>query len=84
MKCVAERISGGGPPWAHEARGAPRWVAHLVHLPLILFAPEILKYSEQIILKFQSVLRTFILVGHFFIAWEIQKIDNTWHFILFN
>ena len=21
MKCVAERISGGGPPWAHEAGG---------------------------------------------------------------
>ena len=23
-ECVGARISGGGPPWAHEARGAPR------------------------------------------------------------
>ena len=23
MKCVAERISGGGPLWAHEVGGAP-------------------------------------------------------------
>ena len=23
-KCMGERISGGGPPWAHEAGGAPR------------------------------------------------------------
>ena len=23
MKCVDARISGGGPPWAHEAGGAP-------------------------------------------------------------
>ena len=23
-KCVGARISGGGPPWAHEAGGAPR------------------------------------------------------------
>ena len=22
-KCVGARISGGGPPWAHEAGGAP-------------------------------------------------------------
>ena len=23
-ECMGERISGGGPPWAHEAGGAPR------------------------------------------------------------
>ena len=23
-ECVGERISGGGPPWAHKAVGAPR------------------------------------------------------------
>ena len=31
-ECVGEGISGGGPPWAHEAGGAPstlvgRWLA---------------------------------------------------------
>ena len=55
--------------------------AHLVHLPLILFAPEILKYSEKIVLNFWSILRTFIF-GSFFIAQEIQKTDKTWHVIL--
>ena len=27
-ECVAAGISGGGPPGAHEAGGAPRGVAH--------------------------------------------------------
>ena len=50
--------------------------SHLVHLPLILFAPEILKYSEKIVLNFQSILRNFIF-GSFFIAREIQKTGKT-------
>ena len=34
-KCMGERISGGGPPWAHEVGGATstlvaRWLAPLV------------------------------------------------------
>ena len=57
--------------------------AHLVYLALILFAQNFLKYSEKIVLIFQSILRTFIF-GSFFIAREIQKTDKTWHFILFN
>ena len=33
-------------------------------------------------IKFSGIPRTFIF-GSFFIAREIQKIDRTWHFILF-
>ena len=31
MKCVAGRINGGGPPWAHKAGGAPRGVGRALH-----------------------------------------------------
>ena len=31
-KCVGAGISGGGPPWAHEAGGAPRGVGRALHL----------------------------------------------------
>ena len=30
-KCVGAGISGGGPPWAHEAGGAPRGVGRALH-----------------------------------------------------
>ena len=52
--CVGERISGGGPPWAHEAGGAPRGVGHALHPrgqvvgpPAVFFVPNILKYSRK-------------------------------------
>ena len=52
--------------------------AHLVHLPLTLFAPEILKYLEKNRIKFSEHSENFIF-GSFFIAREIQKTDKTWH-----
>ena len=30
-ECVGAEISGGGPPWAHEAGGAPRGVGRALH-----------------------------------------------------
>ena len=30
-KRMGAGISGGGPPWAHEAGGAPRGVGHALH-----------------------------------------------------
>ena len=56
--------------------------AHLVHLPLVLFAPEIQKYSEKNRVKFSGHSKNFYF-WVFFIAREIQKIDKTWYFILF-
>ena len=54
MKCVAERISGGGPPWAHEAGGMLRGVGRALHPrgqvddpPVVFSVPNILKYSRK-------------------------------------
>ena len=47
-------ISGGGPPWAHEAGGAPRGVGRALHPrgqvaapPAVIFAQKIPKYSRK-------------------------------------
>ena len=53
-KCVGAGISGGGPPWAHEAGGAPRGVGRALHPrgqvvdpPAVFSVPNILKYSRK-------------------------------------
>ena len=53
-KRMGAGISGGGPPWAHEAGGAPRGVGRALHprgqvlAPLAVFSvPVILKYSRK-------------------------------------
>ena len=53
-KCVGAGISGGGPPWAHEAGGAPRGVGRALHPrgqvlapPAVFSVPDILKYSRK-------------------------------------
>ena len=88
---MVSRISGGEPPWAHEAGGAPRGVGvpwTLVarcFLPLLCSQCQIFSnIPEKIIFKFQGIWRTFIF-GVFFIALIIQKTDrkNT-VFALFN
>ena len=52
--CVGAGISGGGPPWAHEAGGAPREVGRALHPhgqvlapPVVFSVPDILKYSRK-------------------------------------
>ena len=47
-------ISGGEPPWAHEAGGAPRWGGRtldprgqVLPPPDVLSVPDILKYSRK-------------------------------------
>ena len=51
---MGERISGGGPPWAQEAGGAPRRVGRALHPrgqvgdpPVVFLVPNILKYSRK-------------------------------------
>ena len=53
-KCVGAGISGGEPPWAHEAGGAPWGVERALHPrgqvlapPAAFSVPEILKYSRK-------------------------------------
>ena len=85
-ECVVAVISGGEPPWAHEAGGAPRgvgapWtlVARCL-LPLVCSQCQIFSnILEKIIFNFQGMWRTFIF-GVFFIAWIIQKTDRKYYF----
>ena len=61
-------ISGGGPPWAHEAGGTPHRGGRAldprgqVLAPLAVFSVrDILKYSrKKIIFQFRGIWRTFI------------------------
>ena len=53
-KMMGARISGGGPPWAHEAGGAPKGVGRapdprgqVLVPPDVFLAPDILKYSRK-------------------------------------
>ena len=66
-KCVGAGISGGEPPWAHEAGGAPcrggRALdprGQVLAPPAVFSVPDILKYSKKIILNWQGIWRTFI------------------------
>ena len=47
-KCVGAGISGGEPPWAHEAGGRalhPR--GQVLAPPAVFSVPDILKYSRK-------------------------------------
>ena len=83
-------ISGGEPPWAHEAGGAPSGVGRALHprgqvlAPLLCFQCQIFSnIPEKIIFKFQVIWRTFIF-GIFFIALIIQKKTEIAIFALLN
>ena len=85
---VVWRDKSGGPRGDHNPPGrawgswrAQVGCAHLVRRPLILFAPEILKYSQKIVLNFQSILRTFIFGSFFYCTGKFRK--QTKHVILF-
>ena len=72
MKCVGAGISGGRPPWAHEAGGAPRGVGRALHprgqvlAPLVMFlVPDILKYSRKNHIPFSGHLENFYFGGIF-------------------
>ena len=72
-KCVGAGISGGGPPWAHEAGGAPRGVGralhpcgHMVGPPGVFLVPIILKYSGKNHISFSGHLENFYFQGIFY------------------
>ena len=79
-KCVGAGISGGEPPWAHEAGGTPWTLVARCLLPLLCSQCQIFSnIPEKIKFKFQGIWRTFIF-GVFFIARIIQKIDRKYYF----
>ena len=66
MECVGAGISGGGPPWAHEAGARPGGRARPPSswpggCPLLCSQCQIFSnIPEKIIFKFQGIWRTFI------------------------
>ena len=83
-KCVGAGISGGEPPWAHEAGGAPcrggRTLdprGQVLAPPAVFSVPDILKYSRR--KKSYFNFRAFgklLFSGYFYIARIIQKTDR--------
>ena len=77
--CVRQRkktgagISGGGPPWAHEAGGAPRGVGRALDPrgqvpapPAVFSVPDILKYSRKNHISISGHLENFYFRGIFY------------------
>ena len=71
-ECVGSRISGGGPPWAHEAGGMPKGVGHapdphgqVPAPPAVFSVTEILKYSRKNHIPFSGHLENFYFWGIF-------------------
>ena len=86
--CVRQRkkmgagISGGGPPWAHEAGGAPRGCGRALDPhgqvpapPDVFSMPDILKYSRKNHISISGHLENFYFRG-IIIARIIQKTDR--------
>ena len=70
---MVARISGGEPPWAHEAGGAPRGVGRALHrrgqvlAPRVVFSvPDILKYSRKNHIKLTGHLENFYFRAIFY------------------
>ena len=54
-------ISGGGPPWGHEAGGAPSTLVAMWLIPLLCSQFQIFSnIPEKIIFQYQGIWRTFI------------------------
>ena len=72
-KCVGAGISGGGPPWDHEAGGHAQGVERALHPrgqvddpPAVFLVPNILKYSRKNHISFSGHLENFYFQGIFY------------------
>ena len=82
-ECVGAGISGGEPPWAHEAGGAPcrggRALdprGQVLAPPDAFSVPNILKYSRKKSYFIFGAFGELLFSGYFYIAWIIQKTDR--------
>ena len=89
-KCVGAGLSGGEPPWAHEAGGAPWGVGRSLHPrgqvlapPAVFSVPDILKYSRKISYFIFRAFGELLFSGYFYIARIIQKTDRKILFLLY-
>ena len=79
-ECVVAGISGGEPPWAHEAGGAPWTLVARCLLPLLCSQCQIFSnIPEKIMFKFQGIWRTFIF-RVFLYCTDNQRTDINYYF----
>ena len=88
-ECVGAGISGGEPPWAHEAGGAPCRggraldpCGQVLAPPAVFSVPDILKYSRKNIFQFWGIWRTFIF-GVFLYCTDNQITDRKILFLFY-
>ena len=84
-------ISGGGPPWAHEAGGAPRGAGRALHPrgqvlapPAVFSVSDILKYSRKNHISFLGHLENFYFWGIFYCTDNSENRQKNTNFALFN
>ena len=79
-------ISGGGPPWAYEAGGAPRgWVCPGpswpgAGSPDVFSVPDILKYSIKNHISFSGHLENFYFRGIFYYKDNSENRQKKYYF----
>ena len=86
-ECVGAGISGGEPPWAHEAGGAPKGGgraldprAQVLAPPAVFSVPDILKYSRKKSYFNFGPFGELLFSWYFFIARITQKTDRKYYF----
>ena len=90
-KCVGARISGGEPPWAHEARGTPcrggRALdprGQVLAPPAVFSVPGILKYSKKNHISFSGHLENFYFWGIFYCTDKSENRQKNTILLYFN
>ena len=84
-KCVGAGISGGEPPRAHEAGGAPWTLVARCLLPLLCSQCQIFSnIPEKIILNWHGIWRTFIFGVFLYCTDNSDNRRKILIFILFN
>ncbi len=79
-KKMGAGISGGGPPWAHEAGGAPSTlVARWMPPCCVLSAKYSQIFHKKIYLNFRAF-EELLFSGYFYIARIIQITDRKYYF----
>ena len=77
-----EEVSEGAHVGTTTPQGAPGGCAHLVHPPLVLFAPKIIKYSEKNRIKFSEHYENFYFWDIFYCTGNSEdRKNNAFYFI---
>ena len=85
MECVGAGISGGDPPWAHEAGGAPSTlVARCLPLLLCSQCQIFSKILEKNHIPFSGHLENFYFRGIFYCKDNLENRKKILFFALFN